>query len=76
MELTSIVPSVIVPVLSRQSTSTRASVSIQYRSCASVLCLERRITLTQNTVDESATSPEGIMPMSVATVPRTVVERY
>lgn len=76
MELTSMVPSVIVPVLSRQSTSTRARVSMQYKSCANVLCRERRITLTQNTVDESATSPDGIMPMSVATVPSTVVERY
>ena len=61
--LTFILPSVIVPVLSRQSTLTRASISSEYKSCTKVLCLVRRITPTASATLVSSSIPEGIMPI-------------
>ena len=69
----SMLPSVIVPVLSRHSTSTLASVSTQYISCARVWCLASLITLRQNTTDVSATRPLGIMPTNEPIVVSTVL---
>ena len=60
--------SVIVPVLSTQRVSTRASVSMQFISRVSTLRRARRIMLTAKATLVSRYSPSGIMPMSAATV--------
>ena len=67
---TSILPVVMVPVLSRHSVSTRASVSMQYSCCTSTFDFAKRTTATASTVDVSRMSPSGIMPTSAATVDR------
>ena len=63
-------PSVMVPVLSRHSVSTRASVSMQYSSCTRVLRADRRITPKASAVLISRTSPWGIIPSMAETVSR------
>ncbi len=65
---TCMVPSVMVPVLSRQIVSTRASISIEYSSCTRALWNERRTTLLASTILVSSTSPSGTMPTRAATV--------
>ena len=67
---TSILPVVMVPVLSRHSVSTRASVSMQYSCCTSTWLFARRTTATASTVEVSRMSPSGIMPTSADTVDR------
>ena len=69
---TLIVLSVIVPVLSTQSTSTRASVSMHFILCTSTFCIARRMTLTANATLASRYSPSGIIPMTAATVEVTL----
>ena len=64
-------PVVMVPVLSRQSTSTRASVSMQYSCCTSTWLFAKRTTATASTVDVKRISPSGIMPTSADTVEST-----
>ena len=71
--LTSIFPSVKVPVLSKQSVSTLASVSIQYNSCTNTLECDNLITLTAKTVLVNNTKPSGIIPITAATVFTTAV---
>ena len=66
--LTVILPSVIVPVLSRHSTLTRASISREYRSCTRVCFLASLRTPTAIAKDVSSNSPEGIMPTTTAQV--------
>ena len=61
--LTFMRPSVMVPVLSRQSTLTRASISSEYISCTRVLYFARRIMPTDSATVVRSSSPEGIMPM-------------
>ena len=58
---TSIVPSVIVPVLSRHTTSTRASTSMAGSSCTSVRRRDSRTTPTANATLVSSTRPSGTM---------------
>ena len=70
---TSIIPSVIVPVLSRQRVSTRAKLSVAYKSCDKTLYLESLIILTANTLLVRRTSPSGIIPIIAATVFTTAV---
>ena len=67
-----IVLSVIVPVLSTQRVSTRASVSMQFMSRVSTLRRASRIMLTASATLVSRYSPSGIIPMSAATVASTV----
>ena len=67
---TSILPVVMVPVLSRHSVSTRASVSMQYSCCTSTFDFAKPTTATASTVDVSRMSPSGIMPTSADTVDR------
>ena len=64
---TSIAPDVIVPVLSRQITSTRASTSIAGSSCTSVRRRARRTTPTANATLVSRTSPSGTIPTTPPT---------
>ena len=64
-------PVVMVPVLSRHSTSTRARVSMPYSSCTSVLRLPSRTTPTASATLVSRISPSGIMPTMAATAPGT-----
>ena len=64
--------SVIVPVLSTQRVSTRASVSMQFMSRVSTLRRASRIMLTASATLVSRYSPSGIIPMSAATVASTV----
>ena len=66
--LTFMRPSVMVPVLSRQSTFTRASISSEYRSCTRVLCVIRRMMPSVSAILVSSSMPEGIMPMTMETV--------
>ena len=66
--LTSIIPSVNVPVLSKHNVSTLASVSIQYNSCTNTFDLDSLITLTAKTVLVRRMSPSGIIPIIAATV--------
>ena len=68
---TVMLPSVIVPVLSRQSTSTLARFSTQYKSCTRVWWRERRTTLTASAMLTKSTMPPGIMAEIAATV-RTI----
>ena len=72
---THIVPSVIVPVLSRQSTSARASISIEYMSCTSVLFLASFSTLSVRVRVTRRYIPAGIMPMTEPLVFSTVFLR-
>ena len=77
MRETSIWPDVMVPVLSRQRVSTRASVSTQYACCTSTPRWPRRVVAIARTDDVRRTSPWGIMPrtalvevrMALSTVP-------
>ena len=62
------VPSVNVPVLSRQMVSTRASISIQYSSCTIVLRFESLITLTASVMLVSRKGPAGIIPITLPAV--------
>ena len=62
------VPSVMVPVLSRHRVSTRARVSTQYRSRTRVFRAESFTTLTAKHTLTSSTSPSGIMPTMAAVV--------
>jgi len=64
-------PSVSVPVLSRQTTSTRARASTAGSSCTSVERRARVIAAIMNARLVSSTSPSGTMPTSAATVPVT-----
>ena len=72
---TSILLSVIVPVLSTHSTSTLASVSVLFISCsmtllrASLTALITRVMLTRRY------SPSGIIPMTAATMDVTDSEK-
>ena len=68
MSSTVILGSVIVPVLSTQSVSTRASVSMQPMSWTSVRQLASRITLATSARLVSRYSPSGIMPTIEPTV--------
>ena len=65
---TLILPSVMVPVLSRQRVSTLANVSVQYISWARVLCAASLIVLTAITTLVRRYSPSGIIPISAAAV--------
>lgn len=67
------VPSVIVPVLSRQITSTRASVSILSSDCTSALLRARFRALTVSVIPVSRISPSGIMPSMAADAPSTAL---
>ena len=64
-------PSVIVPVLSRLSASTRASVSTDSSSCTSVLWRASRMAATAKFSEVSSTRPSGIMPTTPATAETT-----
>ena len=65
--------SVMVPVLSTQSTSTRASVSIQSISWTSVFLCARRMTPAIRAMEVRRYSPSGIIPMMEPTVDVTAV---
>ena len=65
---TVILPSVIVPVLSRHNTSTLANVSIQYSSWTKTFFFASLVTLTASTVLVNNTNPSGIIPIKAATV--------
>ena len=65
---TRMVPSVIVPVLSRQRVSTLASVSIQYNSCTSVFFVARTREPSVRATLVSSTRPSGIIPRTAATI--------
>ena len=65
--------SVIVPVLSTQRVSTRASVSMQFMSRVSTLRRASRIMLTASATLVSRYSPSGIMPTNAATVCSTLL---
>ena len=65
---TCMVPSVMVPVLSKHRVSTRARVSMQYMSCTRVLRAESLMTLTAKARLMRSTSPSGIMPTMAAAV--------
>ena len=72
-ESTVILPVVIVPVLSRHSTSARESVSMPYSSCTRVFRLPSLITPTAKATEISRISPSGIMPIMAATDVGTAV---
>ena len=74
-EETSISPEVIVPVLSRQSVSTRASVSTQYACWTRTIRRPSRKVAMARTEEVSRTSPCGIMPMTAATEVRIASSR-
>ena len=63
--------SVSVPVLSAQTTSTRARPSIAGSSCTRHWRRPSRITPTANAMLVSSTSPSGTIGTSAATIPRT-----
>ena len=67
--------SVSVPVLSRHTTSTRASSSTAGSSCTSTWCRPSRTTPTAKATLVSSTSPSGIMVITPATAPLTAVPR-
>ena len=67
--------SVIVPVLSTHSTSTRASVSMQFMSWVSTRRRASRIMPTARATLVSRYNPSGIMPISAATVVSTLPRR-
>ncbi len=64
-------PCVSVPVLSRQTTSTRASPSTAGSSCTRVWRRARLTVASMNARLVSSTRPSGTMPTSAATVPVT-----
>ena len=64
---------VMVPVLSTHSTSTRASVSMQFISCVSTRRPARRIIPTASATLVSRYNPSGIIPISAATVLSTLL---
>ena len=59
------------PVLSRQITSTLASVSIQYNCCTKTLYLDSLTTLTAITELVNNNNPSGIIPIKAPTVLNT-----
>ena len=61
LSLTRMLPSVIVPVLSRHSVSTRASISMQYSSCTTVFLFARRKKEAASATLVSRKGPAGIM---------------
>jgi hypothetical protein len=63
-------PAVIVPVLSKHSTSTRARISTAGSSCTSTCRRPSRTTPTANATLTSSTSPSGTMWTVPATAPR------
>ena len=65
------VPSVIVPVLSKQITSTRANVSIDGKACTSTFLRARFAAPTANATLVNNIRPSGIMLTNAATVPKT-----
>ena len=69
-----IAPSVRVPVLSRQTTSTRASPSTAGSSCTSTLRRARLSAPTKKAMLVSSTRPSGTIPTRAATVPTTASE--
>ena len=69
--VSSMPPSVIVPVLSRLRQSTRARVSTASSSCTRVLRRAKRIAAMAKFSDVSSTSPSGIMPTTPATAETT-----
>ena len=71
---TFILPSVMVPVLSKQMTFTLARVSIQYNCWTRTLYLDSLITLTAITELVRRIRPSGIMPIKAATV--AITESY
>ena len=68
VSLTFILPSVIVPVLSRHSTFTRASISSEYISCTSVFDFASLIIPTASASEVSSSIPEGIIPITTVQV--------
>ena len=60
--------SVMVPVLSTHSTSTRASVSMQFMSWTKTCCFASFMADTAMATLVSRYSPSGIIPMRAATV--------
>ena len=66
--LTSIVFSVIVPVLSTHKTFTLAKVSIHFISCTRTFFDASRTTLTTNATLASKYKPSGIIPITAATI--------
>ena len=71
ISLTSIFPSVIVPVLSKHNVSTLARVSIAYKSWTNTLYLDSFKTLIASTVETSNINPSGIIPTTAATTVTT-----
>ena len=69
---TRMLPSVIVPVLSKHNVSTRASISMQYSSCARVLFLLSRKKDAPNATLVNKKGPAGIMEITDPLVARTV----
>ena len=65
---TFIVPSVIVPVLSKHRTLARASISMEYRFLTSVFFLPSLITPTDNPTVINRYMPAGIIPVSAPLV--------
>ena len=68
ISLSCMFPVVIVPVLSRQRTSTRARLSTQYRSWQRVRRRASLMELTASAILVSRTSPSGIIPIIAAAV--------
>ncbi len=69
---TFIVPSVIVPVLSKQSTLTLANISIEYISFTSVFFVPSLITPTASVILVNKYIPEGIIATSEPAIERTL----
>ena len=68
MSITFILPSVIVPVLSKQRVSMCASVSTLYRSCTSTCFFASLITPDSSEILVNSTNPLGSIPKSAAAV--------
>ena len=75
MSETVIFPWVMVPVLSRQSMSTRDRFSMQNSSCTRVFFRASLMTPTARDTLVSSTSPLGIMPIKAAAVDTTAPSR-
>ena len=60
------------PVLSRHTTSTRASPSIEYSSCTSAFNFNKRMVDTAKATLVSTTKPSGIIPIIAADVFNTI----
>ena len=65
-------PVVIVPVLSKQSTSTRARVSTQYSSCTRTFFLASFIAATAKDTLTSRINPSGIIPTNAPALRKTI----